>query len=191
MHRGNPMASIALDYIAIALVLREMVHAITLHSTIRRTSAVLCSLLVFYSLSRGVAHGDDAPTRRFGDCINDGFFCFGPSATISVADYDLKAHRTKLGFIPGIGYGVNFFADKSYALGASIYLAVSGDSASPTVITPSIIFSFAEYVRFGIGFTHVDATDTVPSSMAPQLFFGFGVDLGTTPTSRATSQVLD
>jgi hypothetical protein len=137
------------------------------------------------------ARADDAPTRRFGDCVDGGFFCFGPSATISLVDYDLKAHRTKLGFIPGIGYGVVLFADKPYALGASIYVAVSGDSASPTVITPSVILSFAEYVRFGVGFTHVDATDTAPSSVAGQIFFGFGVDFGTTPTSKQTSQLLD
>jgi len=133
-----------------------------------------------------VAAAADGPTRRFGGCTDDGFFCAGPSVSVSLVGWDIDAQRWRLGVVPGVGYGVTFFAKDWYQLGLAAYATVLQRNNLPTVVTPAAIVSFAEYVRLGIASDITESTATAPASSSPIILFGFGIEFGRTTTSSST-----
>lgn len=107
------------------------------------------ALLIVALLVPSVARGEDQ-TRTFGGCNTKTTFCYGPTTTVSVVGYSLKSGEFTLGLIPGAGYGVTFFADKTYQLGLGGYAAIQ-KANDTTVGMFSAIASFAQYLRFGWG----------------------------------------
>jgi len=128
---------------------------------------------------------DPTVTRRLGGCAKEESLCWGPSATLSLASINLSHRKFSSNFIPGVGYGVTFFANTSYSLGLSGYFSLTqGDNGLPDVIVPSAVLSFAEYVRLGIGARITDDTSTVKGSTDWLLLIGFGLDIGSTPQTK-------
>lgn len=125
--------------------------------------------------------------RRFGSCTEDGFFCFGPTTNITLLSIGLTTGTINPTFNPGAGYGLTFWADKAYCLGLSGFLAVDVRSNEPVKLNTGLIVSFAEYLRLGLAWDLVGATNTQKFSASPQLVFGLGFDIGRTPTSQVTS----
>lgn len=119
------------------------------------------------------------PDRKLGGCSTDGVVCVGPAASFSLVKLNLSDDTMTAGLIPGVGYGVTYWANEWYNVGASLFLeVVTGDG--PSVVAPAFVASFAEYLRVGVGFqrTSGDGTETSTDTL---FLFGLGVDLGATP----------
>lgn len=139
------------------------------------------------------AQADDAaqPDRRFGGCNASGSICGGPSASASFVILDLTNGTSKGGFVPGAGYGVTFLANRWYNIGLSAYVSyVTSGNGLPAVLTPTLVFSFAEYVRIGFGFERTSAqlaagdSPAMPAKTDAILVLGLGLDFGSTPSSQ-------
>lgn len=90
---------------------------------------------------------------RFGGCNKVGSLCYGPSISISLISFNLRTKDFVEGLIPGVGYGVTFFADQPYQLGLAGYANVQ--TSGPGVPSSGMfsgVLSFAEYIRLGIGY---------------------------------------
>ena len=116
-------------------------------------------------------------TRDFGGCIKDGAVCFGPSAAVTVGQYNLTTGKFLGGVIPGVGYGATFFADQWYQAGLSFQMAFTVGSAAPNSAVPGLMLSFADYVRVGAGLAVTEQTSGGPTKEW-LLRFGFGKDFG-------------
>jgi hypothetical protein len=148
---------------------------------------IAASALLAITLVAGPVRADEStPTRRFGGCSSGGFFCAGPSASISLVGWNFKQERFRLGLTPGFGYGVTFFANDWYQTGLAVYVSVLSQPDRPTVATPAVVLSFAEYVRLGLAVDVVERTATTPSGSEASFLFGFGFDFGRTHTSAKT-----
>ena len=157
------------------------------------TAARLVIAMFVLGCFAGRALADDAaqPDRKFGGCNASGSICAGPSASASFVILDLSNGTSKGGFVPGAGYGVTFLANKWYNTGLSAYISyVTSGSGLPSVLTPTFVFSFAEYVRIGFGFERTSAQPATGGSPAIAaktdaiMVLGFGLDFGSTPGSQ-------
>lgn len=113
---------------------------------------------------------------KFGGCLASGQTCFGPSVSISLVSIDLKSGSVTTGVMPGVGYGAIFFADQWYRAGVAGYTSFR-DTADGQRMVGSLVFSFAEYLRLGVG------RQFGPS----ERFFGLlgiGSEFGSVPTAR-------
>lgn len=90
-----------------------------------------------------------ARAEQFGGCFASGQLCAGPSASVMLGEYNVTTGKFAGGASPGLGYGLTFAPDQWYATGLSLNLAftVGGDA---NFAKPSAVFSFANYVRFGV-----------------------------------------
>lgn len=131
------------------------------------------------------------PTRRFGGCSANGSFCAGPSASASLAVVNLSKDGDSVtsGFIPGAGYGMTFMADRWYNVGLALHITVVTGGDAPAVISPVLMFSFAEYLRVGLGFEITDGTAMTSRNTDTLLLFGLGIDFGATPSSQGKGLV--
>jgi hypothetical protein len=137
----------------------------------------------------GIAHADDSP--QYGGCIvrekkSDGTKCdpekercicnleAGVAVAVTVGRYENG--KFSAGLLPGIGYGLVLFPERWYSLGLAVYgQMVAG--GGPSEVMVSSLFSFARYVRFGLGLRWID----MPSSRTTSYLFGFGNDYGGSP----------
>ncbi len=150
------------------------------------------SMLVLGCLAGRAAADDPAqPDRKFGGCNDSRSICAGPSASASFVILDLSDGTSKGGFVPGAGYGVTFFANQWYNTGLSVYVSyVTSGNSQPAVLTPTLVLSFAEYVRIGFGFERTSAmpasggSPATPSKTDAIMVLGFGLDFGSTPGSQ-------
>lgn len=113
---------------------------------------------------------------KFGGCLASGQTCFGPSVSISLVSIDLKSGSVTTGVMPGVGYGAVFFADQWYRAGVAGYTSFR-DTADGQRMVGSLVFSFAEYLRLGVG------RQFGPS----ERFFGLlgiGSEFGSVPTAK-------
>lgn len=157
-----------------------------------RVARLVISLLVLSCLAGRAAADDSAqPDRKFGGCNDAGSICAGPSASASFVILDLSDGTSKGGFVPGAGYGVTFFANRWYNTGLSVYISyVTSGNSLPSVLTPTLVLSFAEYVRIGFGFERTSAlpattgTPATPTKTDAIMVLGFGLDFGSTPGSQ-------
>jgi len=153
-----------------------------------RWSAI--SALMLLALTGRSRADDSLPDRRLGGCFSNGTICAGPSASASFVVLDLTSGTSKGGFVPGAGYGLTFFADKWYNVGTAMYLSYVTGNDIPSTLTPTLVLSFAEYVRIGFGFEHTDKQSVseggavTPSKTDLLLVLGLGIDIGATPASK-------
>jgi hypothetical protein len=146
------------------------------------------TLLLVLVLAAGVAQAQDqaAPASSprlgaaeqgtsppFGGCNAKGTVCAGPTVSLSLVGLDLRSGELVTGIMPGAGYQVTFMADKWHSLGVGGYAAIqTGTGSTPASGLFSVIGSFAQYLRTGIG-VRLDGH----SSRALWLL-GLGMDFG-------------
>ena len=117
---------------------------------------------------------------QFGGCFDSGKVCLGPSATISVGQFNLSTSKFQGGVIPGVGYGLTYAPDQWYATGLSLYASFLVGQGTANTLTPSLMFSFANYVRIGAGLAMAEQASG-PVSQQWLLQFGLGSDFGGSP----------
>ena len=121
-----------------------------------------------------------AAESQFGGCFAQGRLCAGPSATITVGEFNLSTSKFSGGVSPGIGYGVTYAPDAWYATGLAGYLAFSVGGGQPNLAKPSLLVSFANYIRLGVSYSI--AEQAVGTARAFSIAFGLGSDFGGSPT---------
>lgn len=142
----------------------------------RANTPVICALVLGSLLLAGQAM---AQSPQFGGCIRDGAVCFGPSATVTVGQFNFSTSKFSGGIVPGIGYGATYAPTQWYATGLAGYLAFTVGRGAPNEAIPSLMLSFANYVRVGAG---VSITETAgPVQTQWRLLFGLGSDFGGSP----------
>ena len=129
------------------------------------------ALIVTGILLAAPARADDP---RFGGCLKNGTTCFGPSVSLSVVAIDLKDGSVTAGVSPGVGYGVVLYSDRWYKLGFAGYASFR-DTATGQRVVPSMVISFAEYLRFGVG-------QQIGGGGHPFGILAIGADFGSVPT---------
>ena len=107
---------------------------------------------------------------RLGKCVSDGKVCFAPSASVFLTQVDLSTGAFSGGVSAGIGYGLRYQWDVISA-GLAVY-AESELAHEPRSIRASLVASFMEYVRIGIGFQTLEGEGT-----HAVIQFGLGADL--------------
>lgn len=121
-----------------------------------------------------VAPSDPPPATptRFGGCNKVGTLCYGPAANLSLVLFNMRTKDFTLGVVPGVGYGVTFFASQPYKLGVGFFGNFKGNSAnSPSSGMASAVVSFAEYVRIGAAYEVIGGNGT------PYLLGSIGANL--------------
>jgi hypothetical protein len=129
-------------------------------------------------LACGVAKADTGP--QFGGCIIP-TLCLGPSATVTVGQFDFSTSKFSGGIMPGLGYGATYAPTQWYATGAALYLSFLVGQGQPNQATPSLMLSFANYLRAGVGVAMVEQ-EAGPVKTAWRLLFGLGSDFGGSPS---------
>jgi hypothetical protein len=116
---------------------------------------------------------------QFGGCFAGGKVCAGPSATVTVGEFNLSTSKFSGGVSPGLGYGLTYMPDAWYATGVAGYLAFSVGGEQPNHARPSLMFSFANYLRIGAGMAITE--QPIGTLKQWSLLFGIGSDFGGSP----------
>jgi hypothetical protein len=135
----------------------------------------LLAILALMLLTPGKARAD----QQFGGCFAGGQLCAGPSATVTVGALNLATSKFSGGLSPGLGYGLTFAPDQWYATGLAGYLSFTVGGGEPNHAMPSLMFSFANYVRIGAGLAVTE--QDVGMLKQVSLLFGLGSDFGGSP----------
>lgn len=115
--------------------------------------------------------------RQFGGCFSGGSVCLGPSASVTVGQYNVSTGKFAGGVIPGVGYGATVAADQWYQTGLAVYLSFKAGGAEPNQAIPSLMLSFANYVRVGLGLALTEQSSG-PAKKDWLVSFGLGSDFG-------------
>lgn len=138
--------------------------------------AAACLLLAGSMLASVPAR---AESPQFGGCVANDAVCFGPSATVTVGQFNFATSKFSGGIVPGVGYGATYAQSQWYATGLAAYLSFTVGQGAPNEAIPSLMLSFANYVRVGAG---VSITETAgPVETQWRLLFGVGSDFGGSP----------
>lgn len=124
--------------------------------------------------------------RQFGGCVQSGSLgevCLGPSAAVTVGQLNFTTGKFTGGVLPGVGYGATAWANQWYQTGLAMYLAFRVGGGEPNSAVPSLMLSFADYVRAGVG---LGLTEQTAGGLRKEwvLNFAFGADFGG-PTPQA------
>jgi hypothetical protein len=138
---------------------------------------VFVLFIAFFSIQSD-ARADTS--SQFGGCLAGGDICLGPSASVTVGQFNLSTSKFSGGVIPGIGYGATYKPNEWYATGAALYLSFQVGQGQPNQAVPSLMFSFANYVRLGVGVSIVEQ-ESGPTKNSWSLLFGLGSDFGGSP----------
>ena len=120
-----------------------------------------------------------APSPQFGGCFAQGAVCLGPSASITLGELNLATSKFSGGIIPGVGYGATYAQGEWYATGLAFYFSFKAGQDGPNQAIPSLVLSFANYVRVGTGVAITETSGPVQTQWL--LLFGLGSDFGGTP----------
>lgn len=139
-------------------------------------SLFFCSAALAQQALPAPSPADVVYTRRFGGCSRAGLVCAGPTVSVALVGYDLSTKKLQTGIMPGLGYGVNLWANKWHTVGIGVYAAIRQTEDSTTNGMFSFLVSFAEYVRLGIARDVTSATDVAPARGSWVVLGGFGAD---------------
>lgn len=144
-----------------------------------RTLRTLLLVSAFLTTLTGLASAQTS-SPQFGGCLAGGNVCLGPSATVTVGELNLSTSKFSGGVMPGIGYGATYRPNEWYATGAALYLSFLVGQGQPNQAVPSLMLSFANYVRLGVG---VSITEQASGLLQTQwkILFGLGSDFGGSP----------
>jgi len=132
-------------------------------------AAILVMLLLFIRC----AHAD----QQFGGCSISGVVCAGPAVAVTLGELNLSTSKFSGGISPGVGYGVTLCQDRWYATGAAFYAAFSVGGGKPNSLDPSLMVSFANYLRIGFALP-ISEKDGGGLNHEFVLRFGIGADFG-------------
>jgi hypothetical protein len=141
---------------------------------------VLAGSLLLSSTARAQT---PTPSPQFGGCFDDGLVCLGPSASITLGELNLSTSKFSGGIIPGVGYGATYAQSQWYATGLSLYFSFKAGQDGPNQAIPSLVLSFANYVRVGAGVAITETSGPVQTQWL--LLFGLGSDFGGSPKYQA------
>jgi hypothetical protein len=117
--------------------------------------------------------------QQFGGCVERLHLCLGASAALHLLQWNLTTNRLSAGIVPGAGYGATWSPEEWYAAGLHLYLSSVVGGGRPANLTPSLVASFANYVRVGVG-ASIDVEGR-PSKPEWILLFGLGSDFAGSP----------
>jgi hypothetical protein len=122
----------------------------------------------------------DEPAPQFGGCLTSQL-CLGPSAAITIGEFNLATSKFSGGVLPGVGYGATFTPASApwAATGLALYFSFKAGQDGPNQAVPSLMLSFANYVRVGAGVAITETSGPVQTQW--QLLFGLGSDFGGSP----------
>jgi hypothetical protein len=120
-----------------------------------------------------------ARAQTYGGCFAGGQLCAGPSASITVVQFNLATSTFQGGVSPGIGYGLTYTPPSApwAAVGVDLYASVRLGSAMPNQATFSFMGHAFNYLFVGIGPTITQEPAGVPALVQWSLLGGFGVPL--------------
>jgi hypothetical protein len=101
----------------------------------------------------------------------------GVSTAITVGEFNLSTSKFAGGVVPGIGYGITVWPNKWHAVGLAAYLSFIVGKGQPNQAAPTLMLSFASYVRLGLG-AIVQEQEAGPARTQWRLLFGLGADFG-------------
>lgn len=118
-----------------------------------------------------------AQAQTYGGCFDDGRICAGPAVALTVGQLNLSTGKFGGGVSPGIGYGLVLHPDRWYATGLAFYAAFSVGGGKPNSLDPSLMLSFANYLRIGFA---VPISEREGGGLNREfvLRFGIGADVG-------------
>jgi hypothetical protein len=137
----------------------------------------LVPFLCFVAVSFAPTVGHAEASSQFGGCLVGGDVCLGPSATITVGEFNLSTSKFAGGIVPGIGYGATYRPNEWCATGAALYLSFLVGQGQPNQAVPTLMLSFANYVRLGVGVS-ITEQDSGPAKTQWKILFGLGSDFG-------------
>ena len=114
---------------------------------------------------------------QYGGCFNNGTICLGPSVTITVGEFNFSTSKFAGGIIPGVGYGATFMANTWHTVGLDLYLSAILSQSVPNNVVPSLMLSFANYVRIGLGYSFTEQSSG-PVLKQMLLLGGIGTNFG-------------
>lgn len=138
-------------------------------------AAIAAAMVLLFAIP---AHAQ-TPSPQFGGCFAQGQVCLGPSASITLGELNLATSKFSGGIIPGVGYGVTYAQNQWYATGAALYFSFKAGQDGPNQAIPSLVLSFANYVRVGTGVAITETSGPVQTQWL--LLFGLGSDFGGSP----------
>lgn len=124
-----------------------------------------------------------ANADQFGGCTADRSVCAGPAVAVTLGQLNLSTGKFGGGVSPGIGYGLVLNPDRWYATGLAFYAAFSVGGGKPNSLDPSLMLSFANYVRLGFA---VPFSEREGDGLGHEfvLRFGLGSDFGRSESTR-------
>jgi hypothetical protein len=130
-------------------------------------------------LAGSMLWGSAARAQTYGGCFAGGVLCAGPSASITVVNFNLATSSFTGGISPGVGYGVTFTPPSApwAAVGLDLYASVRLGQSLPNMAMFSLMGHFANYVFLGIGPTVTQEPAGVPALVQWSILGGFGVPL--------------
>jgi hypothetical protein len=134
----------------------------------RALVVALCLLAASPALAEG---------GQFGGCFAGGALCAAPAVAVTVGQFSLTTNKFSGGVSPGVGYGITYRPDQWYATGLAAYFAFSVGGSQPNEAAPSLLLSFANWIRFGAGLGIREQADG-PARLEWVLRFGIGTDVG-------------
>jgi len=137
-------------------------------------------------LAASTALAQTPPSPQFGGCFAQGQVCLGPSASITLGELNLATSKFSGGIIPGVGYGVTYAQSEWYATGLALYFSFKAGQDGPNQAIPSLVLSFANYVRVGTGVAITETDGPVQTQWL--LLFGLGSDFGGSPKYTQAQQ---
>jgi hypothetical protein len=125
-----------------------------------------------------VSHAQ-TPTPVYGGCLSGGTVCFGPSASITVASFNLATSQFTGGVQPGVGYGVTYTPPSApwAAVGADIDASLRLGQGQPNTATFSLMGHFANYIFLGVGPSITQEPVGVPALVQWSILGGLGVPI--------------
>ena len=129
-----------------------------------------------------------AQSPQFGGCLTPSL-CAGPSASVTVASFNLSDSTFSGGVSPGLGYGLTWTPPAApwAAMGADLYASFRLGQGLPNQASFAVMGHFADYLFLGVGPT---ITQRAGQSALVQwsILGGMGVPLGGTPSYVANQR---
>jgi hypothetical protein len=117
--------------------------------------------------------------RQFGGCVDRLRLCFGASASLHLLQWNLTTKKLAAGIVPGAGYGATWAPETWHSVGLHLYLSSVVGGGQPGNVTPSLVASFANYLRLGTGAKV--SVDGGPARVEWLLLLGIGSDFEGSP----------
>ena len=120
-----------------------------------------------------------ANANQFGGCLSSNV-CLGPSASITLASFNLATSSFTGGVSPGVGYGITYSPPNARwaTVGVDIYASLKLGQSTPNQGSFSLMGHFADYIFIGVGPTITQRESGQPALVQWSILGGIGVPIG-------------